>query len=134
MADVSRKHGIFVVDLASIQSAPSSQAFATNANAFCESTPLEPGAVDSSALQSAMRAQYARIHAHVLAISGATIDGDTGVKAEFTLTSADGFTFSESQYTVLSKASRVCYVTLATGNRAALGHLFSKIGGTIHVS
>jgi hypothetical protein len=134
LTEVSRHHGIFVVDLASI----GSQGFATNANAFCTPAPLVPGAVGSSALQSAvqsdLRAQYARIHAHVLSMSSATIDGDPGVKDEITLTSAAGLTFSEFQYTVLSKAGRACSVTLATDNRAALQHVFNKIGGTIRVS
>jgi hypothetical protein len=138
LTEVSRQHGIFVVDLASI----GSQGFATNANAFCTAAPLAPGAVGSSALQSALqsavqsdlRAQFARIHAHVLSMSSATIDGDPAVKDEITLTSAAGLTFSEFQYTVLSKAGRACSVTLATDNRAALRPVFNKMGGTIRVS
>lgn len=135
LAQVGRQHGIFAMDLASV---PSSQGFAANANAFCEATPLASGAVDPSALQSAMksaiRGEYARIHAHILGIGNATVDGDTAIRTEVTLTSAAGLTFSETQYAVLSKASRECFVTLTTGNRAALRHVFDKVAGTIHVS
>jgi len=135
IAGVSRQHGVVALDLASIGSSPG---FATNANAFCESTALSSGGVDPSALQSAMRsairAQYSRLHAHVLRVSNATIDGNPGVKTEITLTSTAGLTVSETQYIALSSSGRACYVTLSTANRAASRHVFNEIGATIHVS
>ncbi len=132
LAELSQRHAIFVADLAS--AVRSAHHFATNGNGFCEPTALEPGASSSSALRSLARAQYAQLHAHVLAINSATIDGDPEIKAEFTITTTAGVTLSQAQYTVLSKASRLCYVTLTTDNPAAFRRVFNKTGGTIHVS
>jgi hypothetical protein len=81
-----------------------------------------------------VRAEYAQIHARVLGVSNATIDGDPGVKAEFTLTSTAGLTISDVQYVILTRNSRLCYLTLSTGNPTAFRRMFNKIGGTIRVS
>jgi hypothetical protein len=97
-------------------------------------TALASDAGSSPALKAALRAEYAQIHAHVLAIENATIDGDPGVRSEFTLPSRAGVTVSETQYAVLAKNSRVCTVTLSTDNPAAFRHTFNKIGSTIRVT
>jgi hypothetical protein len=132
LAELSQRHAIFVADLASAVRSP--HKFATNGNAFCTPTPLAPSASSSSALKAAMRAEYAQIHAHVLAMRSASIDGNPAVKAEFTITSTAGLTVSETQYEVLTENSRLCTVTLSTDNSAAFRHIFNKIGGTIHLS
>jgi hypothetical protein len=132
LTELSQRHAIFVADLASAVRSP--HQFATNGNAFCVPTALTPGASSSSALKTAERAEYAKIHVRVLAIRNATIDGDPGVKSEFTLTSRAGVPISDTQYTVLTKNSRLCYVTLSTDNPRAFRRTFNKIGGTIRVS
>jgi hypothetical protein len=132
LAELSQRHGFVVMDLASAVRSP--HQFATNGNAFCVPTPLVASASSSSALKAAIRAEYAQIHARVLAIRSATIDGDPGVRTEFTIPSRAGITVSETQYAVLTKNSRLCTVTLSTDNPSAFRRTFDKIGGTIRVS
>jgi hypothetical protein len=132
LADLSKRHAIFVADLASAVRSP--HRFATNGNAFCTPTALVPSASSSSALKAGLRAEYAKIHAHVLAIRSATIGGHPGVKADFTITSTAGLTVTEAQYVVLTKNSRLCTVTLSTDKPTVFRRTFSKIGGTIRVS
>jgi hypothetical protein len=132
LTELSHRHAFVVADLASAVRSP--HHFATNGNVFCMPTALAAGAGSSPALKAALRAEYAQIHAHVLAIENATIDGDPGVRSEFTLPSRAGVTVSETQYAVLAKNSRVCTVTLSTDNPAAFRHTFNKIGHTIRVT
>jgi len=130
LAQLSQRHAVFVADVASAVQSP--HQFATNGNAFCAPTALAPNASSSSALKAAVRAEYAKIHAHVLSIRSTTINGNPAVTAEFTITSTGGMTVAETQYEVLTKSSRLCPVTLSTDNPAAFRHTFNKIGGTIH--
>jgi len=132
LTQLSQRHAIFVADLASAVKSP--HHFATNGNAFCVPSALTPGASSAPALKAAVRAEYAQIHAHVLAVRNATIDRDPGVKSEFTLTSTAGVTISDVQYVILTKNSRLCYLTLSTDNPTAFRRTFNKIGGTIRVS
>src|SRR5262249_31945363 len=62
LAGLSQRHAIFVADLASAVRSP--HQFATNGSAFCTPTALVPGASSSSALTAALRAEYAKFHAH----------------------------------------------------------------------
>ena len=132
VTELSQRHAIFVDDLASAVRSP--HHFATNGNAFCVPTPLSPGTSSAPALKAAVRAEYAQIHARVLGLRNVTVDGDPGVRAEFTLTSTSGVTISDVQYVVLSKNSRLCYVTLSTDNPTAFRRTFNKIASTIRVS
>jgi hypothetical protein len=132
LTGLSQRHAIFVVDLGS--AGRSAQHFASNGSAVCGPTALVPGASASSALQSLLQAQYARFHAHIVSMSSAAIAGGTQVKADIRLTSTAGLTVSETQYAVLSTASRLCVVTLTTDNPAAFQPVFNKIGGSIRVS
>ena len=132
LRQLSQQHAIFVADLAS--AVQSSHKFATNGNAFCAATPVASGAGSSSALKSLMRAEYAQIGAHGLVFKDVTIDGDTGIKANFTITTEGGITLTDTQYTVLTKSSRLCYVTLTTDNPASFEQTFSMIGSTIYFS
>jgi hypothetical protein len=132
LRQLSRQHAIFVADLASAVRSP--HQFATNGNAFCESTPLVPGASSSSALKAAARAQYAQIGAHVLALGDATIDGHAGIKSKFAITTAAGMTLTDTQYIVLTQNGRLCTITLSTDNPARFQRTFSKIGHTIFAS
>jgi hypothetical protein len=132
LTQLSQRHAIFVADLAS--AVRSAHHFATNGNAFCVPTALNPGASSAPALKAAVRAEYAQIHAHVLGVRNATIDGDAEVKSEFTLTSTAGLTISDAQYVILTKDSRLCYLTLSTDNPTAFRRTFNKIASTIRVS
>jgi hypothetical protein len=132
LRQLSQQHAIFVADLAS--AVQSSHKFATNGNAFCAATPLASGTGSSSALKALMRAEYAQIGAHGLVFSDVTIDGDTGIRASFTITTAGGIELTDTQYTVLTKSSRLCYVTLTTDNPMSFKQIFSMIGRTIYLS
>jgi hypothetical protein len=129
---LSQRHAIFVADLASAVRSP--HHFATNGNAFCAQTALTPGAGSTSALVSAIRAEYAKIRAQVLAIRSATIDGDPGVRSELRILSNSGVTITEAQYVVLTKKSNLCTITLSTDTPTAFRRTFDKIGGAIRVS
>src|SRR5262249_41029206 len=132
LTELSQRHAIFVADLASAVRSP--HQFATNGNAFCVPTALTGGASSAPALKAAARAEYAQIHGRGLTLGNVTIDGDPGLKAQFTLTSTAGVTISDVQYVVLTTNSRLCYVTLSTDNPTAFRRTFNKIGGTIRVS
>jgi hypothetical protein len=130
LRQLSQQHAIFVADLAS--AVQSSHQFATNGNAFCTATALTSGTGSSSALKALMQAQYAQIGAHGLVFTDVTIDGNTGIKADFTITTAGGIKLADTQYTVLTKSSRLCYVTLTTDNPVSFKQMFSVIGRTIY--
>jgi hypothetical protein len=132
VAQLSRQHAIFVVDLPQAVRFPNQPA--TNGNAFCQSSALVAGGTSSSALVAAMQGEYARLGAHLLAINAVTIDRDPGVKSKLTLTLVSGITVTEIQYVILTNDGRVCYVTLTTGHPAALQGTFNEIGATIYVS
>jgi hypothetical protein len=132
VTELSQRHAIFVADVASAVRSP--HHFATNGNAFCVPTPLSPGTSSAPALKAAVRAEYTQIHARVLGLRTVTVDGDPGVRADFTLTSTAGVTISDVQYVVLTKNSRLCYVTLSTDNPTAFRRTFNKIARTIRVS
>lgn len=130
--ELSQQHPIFAADLASAVRSP--YGFATNVNAFCESSPVAPDASSLPALKAAARAQYAQFGWHVLALRAATVDGDVGIESKFTITSASGVTLTDTQYIVLTKSSRACTITLSTDDPAPFQRIFRKIGGTIRVS
>jgi hypothetical protein len=132
LRQLSQQHAIFVADLASAVQSP--HKFATNGNAFCAATALASGTGSSSALEALMRAQYAQIGAHGLVFGDVTIDGDNGIRANFTLTAADGMKLADTQYTVLTKSNHLCYVTLTTDNPMSFTRIFSTIGRTIRFS
>jgi len=129
LRQLSRQHAIYVADLAS--AVRSSHQFATNGNAFCTATALTPGAGSSSALKALIQAQYAQIGAHGLVFRDVTIGGDAGIKADFTITTVAGIKLTDTQYTVLTKSSRLCFVTLTTDNPLSFQRIFRKIGRTI---
>jgi hypothetical protein len=132
IAQLSRQHAIFVVDLASAVRFPNQPA--TNGSASCQPSALMASGTSSSALEAAMQAEYARIGARVLVIKAVTIDKDPGVKTKLTITLVSGITVTEIQYVILANNGRVCYVTLTTSRPAALQQIFSEIGATIYVS
>jgi hypothetical protein len=80
-----------------------------------------------------MRADYAKLHAHVLVIKSTTVDGDTAIKAAVRAW-CQGVTVSETQYEVRTKDGRFCFITLDTDNPAAYRRTFKKIGTTMHLS
>lgn len=129
LRQLSRQHAIFFADLAS--AVQSSHQFATNGNAFCATTALAAGTGSTSALKALMRAQYAQIGAHGLVFRDVTIDGDTGIKADFAITTVAGVKLTDTQYTVLTKSSRLCYVTFTTDRPLSFRRIFRKISGTI---
>jgi hypothetical protein len=129
---LSQQRAIFVADLAS--AVQSSHQFATNGNAFCAATPVASGTGLSSALKALMRAEYAQIGVHDIVFRDVTIDGDTGVQANFTITTAGGIKLTDTQYTVLTKNSRLCYITLTTDNPMSFKRIFGVIGSTIFFS
>jgi hypothetical protein len=128
LKQLSKQHAIYFADLTSAVRSPNK--FATNGNAFCSATPLASGSGSSTALKSAMRAEYAQIGAHGVVFQDVTIDGDTGIRAHFTV-STGAVTLTDTQYTVLTKSSRLCYVTLTTDTPASFAGVFRQIGRTI---
>jgi hypothetical protein len=130
--ELSHQHAILAADLASAIRSPNE--FATNINAFCESSPVTPDASSLPALEAYVQAQYAQIGAHVLALRDATVNGDVGIKSETRLTTTSGVTLTDTQYLILTKSSRACSITLSTDNLASFQRIFSKIGSTIRAS
>lgn len=129
---LSQRHAIFAADLASAVRSPSQ--FATNVNAFCAPTPVTPDASSLPALKAAAQAEYAQIDAHVLTLEDATVNGDAGIKGEFTITSTSGTTLTDTQYIALTKSSSACTITLSTDNPRSFQQIFSKISSTIRLS
>ncbi len=130
--ELSQRHALFAADLASAVRSP--HEFATNANAVCSPTPVAPDASSLPALKAAARDQYAQIDAHVLTLRDATVDGNVGIRSEFTLTSTSGLSLTDTQYIVLTKSSHACTITLSSDNPRPFQQIFRKIGSTIRVS
>ena len=130
--ELSQQHAIFAADLASAVQSPNE--FATNVNAYCESSPVTPDASSLPALESYARAQYAQIGAHVLALRDVTVNGDVGIESETTITTTSGMTLTDTQYLILTKSGRACTITLSTDNLTSFQRIFSKIGSTIRAS
>jgi hypothetical protein len=130
--ELSQRHAIFAADLASAVRSP--YGFTTNANAYCESTLVTPDASSLPALESYARAQYAQIGAHVLALRDATVNGDVGIKSEYTIATTAGVALTGTEYLILTKSSRACTITLSTDDPASFQRIFSTIGGTIRAS
>lgn len=131
LAGLRQRHAIVVADLGSAAQSP--HQYATNGDAFCTPTPLPSLLGSSSALKAVVRAEYAKVHTHFLAIRTATIDGHPGVKADIRITSPAG-TVTKAQYAVLTTNSRLCTVILTTDMPTVFRRTFNKIGGTIRVS
>jgi len=131
LKQLSKQHALYFADLASAVQSPNK--FATNGNAFCSATSLASGSGSSAALKAAMRAEYAQIGAHGIVFKDVTIDGNAGIRAHFTV-STGAITLTDTQYTVLTKSSRLCYVTLTTDTPSSFTGVFRKIGRTITFS
>jgi hypothetical protein len=129
---LKQNHGIVVMDLASAATSPVK--FASNVNAFCTSAAMEPGTGAASALQSGLKAEYAKVGAHVLAVKKITVsDSAVIVRLRIQLQSTAGYTVDELQYADLTNQGRICYTTFSTDRPGTFFPVFEKVAGTLHV-
>lgn len=129
---LAQKHGLFAADVASAASSPND--FATNANAFCTSTPVEPGPGAASELDTGIRAEYASIHVHVISLKNTVVsDSQITMIAELSAQTTAGFTLTEIQEAELTSAGRICYLTMTTDRPTVYLPIFRKIAATLQV-
>jgi hypothetical protein len=135
IADVQnliKRHGLFAADVASASS--SAHGFATNANAFCTSTPVEPGQGAATELDSGLRAEYASIHVQVISLKNRVVNANEVILvAQLSVPTTGGFALTEVQETDLTNGGKLCYLTLTTDTPGTYLPIFRKIVRTLHV-
>jgi hypothetical protein len=130
---IIKKHGLFAADVAS--AASSTHGFATNANAFCVTTAVEPGPGAASELDSAIRAEYASLNLHVLSLKNTAVSATRVIiTTKLTAQTTAGFTVTEIQVADLTNQGKICYLTLSTDRPGTYLATFSKIAATLQVS
>jgi hypothetical protein len=128
----SKKHGLFAADVAA--AASSSHKFASNANAFCQTTAIEPGPGAASELDSGFRAEYASLHLNVVSLTNTVVStSEVIITTKLTAQTTAGFTLTEVQVADLTSQGRICYLTMTTDRPATYLATFSKIAATLHI-
>lgn len=130
---LKKNHALMVLDTASIATSPSK--FATNANTFCATSPIEPGPGAASTIASGTKTAYTKAGGHVISVHTVT-DTDTSVivRIEVNLQTSSGTTAHELQYVDVTSQGRICYTTFTTDRPAKFFPVFTKIANTIHAS
>lgn len=129
LTNLRQHHALFLADVQSASTSPNK--FATNANAFCNPTDVEPGPGAAGAFESALRGEYAKLNAQVISIKDTTAGDTLTIRAEIKLQTAGGYPLTELQFVQLTNRSEVCQTTLSTDNPAHYLPVFDKVGRTI---
>jgi hypothetical protein len=129
---LAKRHALFIADLGSIAKSPNQ--FATNANAFCDSTALLPGTGAASELDSGFRAEWASIHVTLLSLKNTTVNtSEVVVTMELRAATSAGYSLTELQVDELNAQGRLCYLTMTTDRPAAYLATFRTIASTLRV-
>jgi hypothetical protein len=132
LQNMKQAHGFIVVDTASIATSPTK--FATNVNAFCATSVLEPGPGAASAIVSSTDAAYTKAGGNVISDHEvADTASSVIVKIEVDLQTSTGQTSHELQYIDLTSQGQICYTTMSTDRPGMFFPLFAKIAATIQV-
>jgi len=130
--ELHQVHGLVAMDVASIAASPSK--FATNLNAYCGPSLIQPGVGAASALAASARAEVTQLAGHLIAIDDITNTASSVVMRVVAdeQTSA-GVTLRHLQYFHLTDQGRICYTTFTTDQPGRYSPLFATIAATIHV-
>jgi hypothetical protein len=127
---LKRNHALMAMDASSIAASPGK--FATNLNAYCMTSPIQPGPGVASAIASNAKAEYTQLGGHVVTVRNLSDStSSVVVKIQVNLQSAAGQTVHELQYIDLTSQNRICYTTFSTDRPAVFFPLFAKIAATI---
>ncbi len=131
--NLKQRHALFVANLASAASSP--HQFSTNANAFCTTAPFQPGPSSAAGLDSAFKAEYIKIGAHLVSLKNTTVSTTKVIiTSELTAQTSGGYTLTEIQVAYLTNQSRLCELTVSTDQAAAYLHTMRKIGATLQAA
>ncbi len=128
--NLKQHHALFVADPASAVN--SAHQFATNANAFCDPTAVQPGAASADGLDAAFKAAYIKIGAHLVWLRNTTVTSTKVIiTSELTAQTTGGYTITEIQVADLTSQGRLCELTLSTDQPASYLPVLRKIGATL---
>jgi hypothetical protein len=130
---LAKKKALFVADLGSASKSP--HQFTTNANAFCESTPLLPGTGAASELDSGFRSEWESIGVTLLSLKNTTVNSnEVVVTMELRAPTSAGYALTEVQVDTLTAQGKLCYLTMTTDQPSAFLSTFRTIASTLRVS
>jgi hypothetical protein len=129
--NLKQRHALVISDPASAVNSPNQ--FATTANVFCNPTVFLPGLGVVDALDSTIKAEYAKIGAHLVRLKNTKASSkEVVITSELTAQTSGGYTVTEIQVADLTSQSRLCELTLSTDQPAVYLHTMKKIGATLH--
>jgi hypothetical protein len=129
--NLKQRHALVISDPASAVNSPNQ--FATTANVFCNPTVFLPGLGVVDALDSTIKAEYAKIGAHLVRLKNTKASSkEVVITSELTAQTSGGYTVTEIQVADLTSQSRLCELTLSTDRPAVYLHTMKKIGATLH--
>ncbi len=129
--NLKQRHALLISDPASAVNSPNQ--FATTANVFCNPTVFLPGLGVVDALDSTIKAEYAKIGAHLVRLKNTKASSkEVVITSELTAQTSGGYTVTEIQVADLTSQSRLCELTLSTDQPAVYLHTMKKIGATLH--
>jgi hypothetical protein len=130
---LAKQHALFMADL---QSALASvHKFATNANAYCTTTAIEPGPGSVSVISSELRSEYASLHVHVVSVTTlSSTSTNDAIRVQLEAQTAGGFTITEVQVADLTDTGHICFLTLSTDQPSTYLPTFDKISSTLQAS
>jgi hypothetical protein len=130
---LGKRHALFMADLGSVAKSP--HKFATNANVFCNATPLLPSTGSANELDTEFRAEWASIHVTLLSLKNTTVSSHEVVVAmELQAMTSAGYSLTEVQVDELTSQGRLCYLTLSTDRPTVYLRTFRTIASTLRVS
>ena len=129
--NLKQRHALLISDPASAVNSPNQ--FATNANVFCNPTVFLPGLGVVDALDSTIKAEYAKIGAHLVWLKNTKASSkEVVITSELTAQTSAGYTATEIQVADLTRSSRLCELTLSTDQPTVYLPIMKKIGATLH--
>jgi hypothetical protein len=127
---LAKQHALFMADLQSALASP--HKFATNANAYCTTTAIEPGPGSVSVISSELRSEYTSLHVRVVSVTtlSSTSTNDE-IRVQLAAPTTGGFTITEVQVADLTDSGHICFLTLSTDQPATYLPTFEKISSTL---
>jgi hypothetical protein len=129
--NLKQRHALVISDPASAVNSPNQ--FATTANVFCNPTVFLPGLGVVDALDSTIKAEYAKIGAHLVWLKNTMASSkEVIITTEVTAPTSGGYTVTEIQVADLTSQSRLCELTLSTDQPTVYLPIMKKIGTSLH--
>jgi hypothetical protein len=110
---LQKLHAVYAVDIKSTVTAPGH--FATNVNGYCTTSGVtESGSSGVKLLRQSAVTELGQLGAQNLSQANVEIGGVPGVRTSYTLSTSGAGTLHASQFEVLPRSDRACFVTLTS--------------------